>query len=619
MSGVKSFKFPPKVQKNIITYLDSRYQDFPIQLQRERCENIDKALQLESDARRRNDEGSVTRDYYTDTEIPTVRSPVNKVANFLIDLFVGPRIFEVVSENPEYKPAVKQFNAIIEENSKATNWGKELVVLLRDISKYHYAGISCNWEREEVLSIVNDSTTPTSNTSGASVKSIGREGNKLDRLDPYNTGYDTSVPINEVHTRGEYSFTIERVSRVDLFKMITNLKLGNNKVMNEDKIWQNQQTTPHRYYSPEVRTVYDTEIQGNGWLDFFGGNGFQPAGTGHIQELKKTGKGGRYELIKLSCRIIPSMFGMNVPAANSVQIWKFYIVNWTTLIYAERQTNAHNYLDTIFVQINEEGLGEQSKSNAEFLIPIQNLATSTHDARLAGLKRQVSDRALYDSTRINRKHVTSERPDAKIPVKPSLTSPGIDGAYRQIPYNDNTAAGLYQELQFLDNMANRTVGLNNPQQGAFQKGNKTLGEFNEVMNNADDDLRTIGKLVESTAMVPIKTIIKTNILQYQPVKDIVTETGESINVNPVEIRKAALQFKLADGLISKDTLLDLPTANSLLNLVLSVPALQQEYNLSKLVDHIMSSVGFDTAQFNNGGTGGPQPQPQPQGDSNANQ
>lgn len=600
MATRNSFKLNKKAQANIIAYVRSRFQLSNIQSFRQRLERIDKAIQLESELRRKD-----RTDYFQDTEIAVLNRPIGKIRNFLIDTFISsPYVFEAFSREPQFAQAVREMNAINEENAAASDWVRELILYFTDLAKYPKAAMECYWEAEEAFSIATDSADGDQRT-GAALKVVNREGNVLKRWDMYNTFHDATVPINKVHSKGEYAGHIERVSMVDLHQYLKNLKILGPHVMNEDDVWDCG-SSEEQYYVPNVAPIYDAEESNTGWAAFF--EGIWPTMP---STTRQTVKGRTYERITVYARIIPSMLGMNVPAKDRVQIWKFVLVNWNTLVYAERQSTAHGYIPAIFSQVKDEGIKEQSKSPAELLVPVQNLSTHLHDSRLASLKRAIGDRALYDSGRIDKKHVNSQQPDAKIPVKPSMLKGTIQDAYWPIPFNDSLAGSYYQEIGFLRQQADDTIGLNAPQQGMFQRGNKTLGEFNEVMSNANEDLRTIAKLIESTTMVPLKMIIKTNILQFQP-PTIITSSimGAQIQVNPVELRRTAVNFKLADGLIGKEEILDTQTAQAMLQLLLQVPELRDTYgtDLRMLVDQIFNSIRFDTSKFSNGGQGGQAPQ-----------
>ena len=598
MPASSSFKLNKQAQGNVVNYLQHVFKRFDITTARQRYEKVDKAMQLESENRRKK-----VKDYFDDIEQPILDGPTSAMANFLIDTFVtSPSIFEVVTDKFDKNKIARQMNLVNKENNSASGWTRELILFFRDLPKYNFGGMEVTWRAQETTEVVNDIEGDT--RTGAAVKMAQREGNELKRLDPYNTFYDSTVDVNRVHKDGEFSGYIERMSMIRLKKYIDDLKIvQGNHLMNEDSVWSKGGTNPTHYCSPSIVPEKDLDNNNNGYLSFFG------VTPGMKSDLPKR-MDYTYEVTTLYARIIPEMFGIKVPAARSVQIWKFVIVNWDTVLYAEKQTNIHNNLPTILSQIDEQGIKQQVKSKAEKLIPYQNLSTKYYDLRVAGLVRSISDRLLYDKTRIRKEDIDSDNPKAKIAVKPDILNGGISNSVERLEYSDTMGPTFLNEIGFLDTRADKVAGLNQPQQGIMQRGNRTLGEFNEVMANADDDLRTWGKLVETQAMEPIKTIIKANMFQFLPNLDITdSATGERVAINPTEIREAMLDFKMADGLVTRDVILDLPTARAAFELILQSPALQQLYGpvLPQLVERIFSSVGFDLgdlrmqAQEANGG------------------
>ncbi len=591
-------KISEESQELLVNYVNICFERFRIETARTRYERIDKALQLEDTERRKEIEH-----YYDDIVMPAAKAPVRKIGNFLIDIFVSKATpFEVVSSKVENAPAVKQFNTVLEENAKTSKWNRELVLFFKDLPKYNIGVISAEWVTHG-LSLVSNSPDITS--SASKVTAATRSGNVLKRWDLYNTFYDTTVDPSQVTDRGDFAGYVERFTATRLHKYLSDLKLsiGVATLLNEDKIFTSQGTaTSNRYYTPNVATANSVTTEPtNMELLFSGARGTAPLASG--SKDAQMDPAGMYEVAFVYVRIVPSIFKMKEPGEDEVCIYKLHLLNWNLLIAVERVTNAHNVFPVVFCQIDEEGIGDQVKSAAELLLPLQNLQTKYYDARVKGLNRSVNDRALYDQSRIDKKHMDDNNPSSKIPVRPNLLNPSIAGAYQQIPFQDNLASTMLNEVSFLDKVAQRTSGINDPQQGMFQKGNKTLGEFNEVMANADDDLRTWAKLVESQALSTLKYIIKINTMQYQASTAITTAGEEgTVDVNPMQLRAAAMDFKVADGLISKDTILDMPTARSFFELLLQSPQLQQYYGekLPQMVDYIFTSVGFDTSQFKSG-------------------
>jgi hypothetical protein len=256
-----------------------------------------------------------------------------------------------------------------------------------------------------------------------------------------------------------------------------------------------------------------------------------------------------YEVTTIYARILPSDFKLRVPAPNTPQVWKFIVVNNSVLIYAERQTNAHGYLPILIGQPNEDGLDYQTKSLATNVKPIQEITTAMWNSVIAARRRAISDRGIFDPSRIDAAHINSDNPAAKIPVRPSAYGKNVAEAYFPIPFRDDQSGILMQETQSLLQMANVISGQNPARQGQFVKGNKTLHEFQTVMNNANGRDQLCSMLMEAQFFTPMKEILKINILQYQGGVSLYNRDMQvEVAIDPIKLRKAVLEFKISDGL-----------------------------------------------------------------------
>lgn len=565
-----------------------RYLDFNMSAVRNRLATIDKAVQLEMDSRREKVES-----YYDDTMVPIVDSPVTTTTGFLVDLYLSnPAIFEVVSKDTKAKEVVATMQAIMAENANATGWTREFANFFRAAVKYNVAGLDASWEGEQAVQVV-DSLGAGANSSGASTDVVTRQGNRVRAKDMYNTFYDTSVDASQVHRYGEFVGEIESISMVELTRRLQNMKLSDGQTMNEDRVWSCSASVTNQYHVPDIVKDRNTS-RNDAFSQFFGS-------TVPKAEGKKSFSTNRYEVVTFCARIIPSMFGITtsmLPGADKLQIWKLVMVNWDTLIYAEKQVNAHNYLPSVICQPLEDGIGEQVKSLAEKGIPMQNLATKLYDARIASLRRAVSDRGVYMQGVIDKKDIDSANPRANIPMRPNVFTKDVRQAYTAIPYRDDVGSVFLSEVNFLQRLADAATLSNKPQQGQFQKGNKTAQEYNDVMNNADTNSRVMALLIESQVMQPLKTIIKTNILQFQDIgAEVVTPDGKALTVDTSTLRSTVTQFKLADGLRTKNSIIDPAVLDRLMQLLMTVPGLQQQYSLPQLIDYLMGLDGVDLSQF----------------------
>ena len=164
---------------------------------------------------------------------------------------------------------------------------------------------------------------------------------------------------------------------------------------------------------------------------------------------------------------------MRLPQPNTPQIFKLIIINHQHLIYVERQTNAHNRLPMLFGSPLEDGLSYQTKSSAQNVTPIQDVASAMMNSVIHARRRAISDRGLYDPSRVSENNINSDNPSAKIPVRPAAYGKPLSEAYYPIPFRDDQSGTLLQEMGTVIKLSDVILGQNPARQGQFVKGNKT--------------------------------------------------------------------------------------------------------------------------------------------------
>lgn len=295
---------------------------------------------------------------------------------------------------------------------------------------------------------------------------------------------------------------------------------------------------------------------------------------------------------------MPADFGIASAAAHVPQIWKFVIINNSVLIYAERQTNAHNLLPILFVQPLEDGLGYQTKSLAQNSEPFQMVGSALVNSAIAARRRAIADRGLYDPTRVDAKHINNESASAKIPVKPAAYGKPLSEAYYPIPYRDEQSAQAMSDLQMMYRMNEQITGQNQAQQGQFVKGNKTLFEYQDIMSNASGRSQAISILLETQFFTPLKELLKLNILQYQQTAEVFNrEHEEVVPIDPIALRQATLAFKVSDGLVPASKQMNTEAFQSAVQTIAAVPQLAQAYNIGPMFSYLFKSQRADVAQF----------------------
>ena len=591
------FKLAQKSQAGIMEFHRQCYNMLNQQWNlREQMREIDLQYMREKDwtkeqnrAKAANKAGDSTR--YQNIVIPVVMPQVETATTYQSSVFLtGEPLFGVVS-SPQYQDQALMLETVIEENATRGGWVREFMQHFRDGFKYNLAAVEVGWGRKVTAALEQDPTY----TSGkeAKPKEVIWEGNTIKRLDMYNTFFDARVAPTKMHEEGEFAGWTEIMSRIALKKFIA--ELPDKMVENVVKAFESGLgTVPlagvgniQSYYVPDINRSAILEKNIRGGIDWLAWAGISGAGKANSIQYKNV-----YEVTTLYARILPSDFDIRVPAANTPQVWKFIIVNHQVLIYAERLTNAHGFIPILFSQPYEDGLAYQTKSLAQNAQPFQEVSTALMGSVLASRRRAISDRGLYDPSRVSEANINSANPSAKIPVKPAAYGKPLNEAYYPIPFNDSESPMMMQQIQVLNAMANQTSGQNPARQGQFVKGNKTLHEFENVMNNANGRDQMVSMLYEAQLFTPLKTILKANTIQYQGGITVFNrQQDRDVEVDPVALRKAIMEFKVSDGLTPADKLANTEVMMVAMQQIGSSPQIAAGYNVAPLFSYLMKLSG----------------------------
>lgn len=564
---------------------------------REQMRKIDLAYIREADLSTEHQRAKIANRYgdksrFQNITVPVVMPMVESAVTYQSAVFLqGQPIFGVVS-NPQNIDAALQMETIIDNQATIGGWVRQLILAFRDGFKYNLMAVEVTWNQKTVASL---ETNLSYSLTQAKPKESIWEGNTLERLDPYNLIYDMRVPLPEVHVRGDYAGYTKLMSRIGLKSFIASLPMhlkDNVKAAFESGLGESSSSYGvESFYTPQINSgalaQVDPKISFN-WESWAGIAGID----------SKIKYRDIYEVTTLYARILPSDFLLSVPARNTPQIWKFIIVNHRVIIYAERCTNAHDYLHIIFGQPLEDGLGLQTKSLATNVEPVQDITSAMWNSVIAARRRAISDRGIYDPSRITSAHINNDNPSAKIPVRPAAYGKPVADAYYPIPFRDDQSGLLMQETQQLIQMGNLISGQNPVRQGQFVKGNKTQHEFQSVMSNANGRDQLTAMMLESQFFTPIKEILKINVLQYQGGATLYNkEMQQSVEIDPIALRKTVMEFKVSDGLIPTDKLIHADTMQTALQVIGSSPQIASRYNLGPLFSYFIKTQGGRISEF----------------------
>lgn len=567
---------------------------------RDSMRKIDLAYMRETDyteeqwkAKMANARGDLTK--FQNIVLPVIQPQVENAVTYQQSVFLtGYPIFSAVSV-PEFSSEATQMDTIIGEQQDKGNWTHELLTCIRDGLKYNLMAAEVSWDAEVTYSLETD--IGYRDAKEGKPKEVLWEGNKITRMDLYNTFWDTRVSPKDIATKGEFAGYNKLMSRV-AFKAFA-LTLPSR--MNMTKAFESGLSAPisglgsggiHGYYYPQLNPEASIDINSITAMNWAHWAGF-------TDDQSKIRYHDMYQVMTLYARIIPSDFNFTgVPGQNTPQVWKFIIVNNQVVIYAERLTNAHNYIPIIFSQPLDDGLAYQTKSFAKNVQPIQDITTALSNSSIAARRRAISDRMLFDPSRVSAAAINNDSPTAKIPVRPSAYNQELSKAVYPIPFRDDQFQINMAEIQNYRQMANEISGLNPARQGQFVKGNKTLGEFDTVMGNANGRDQTLALTLEGNFFKPIKMIVKSNILQYQGGTSLYDRNSETtVIIDPVALRKANLVMKISDGLEPSSKLINGDVLAQATQTLAQAPQIGAEYNVGDMFAYLFESTGLKLGQF----------------------
>lgn len=571
-------------QTNIINYIKhlithrSRLSD-----RRDRFKVVDQKMQLEYDRAARG----AKSEYKNDHRPPVLLSHLEAAYAFYVDLFAnGDPIFQIVGD-PSQREVITQMQLKVDQDIEEFMYQSSISKALRDALKYDECSLEIDWEARYLPTLGS-----SDNEGRATLGDKNRfEGNRLKYISPYNTFYDETVDHSRRHIDGTHVGYFENVTLPVLHREITSLVSIGKKVMNYQEVYytSNTGTTNRNYMTPAIGS---NEAAANDTLGLRNLFEFQAGSNARDKQYENYKES--YERTTVYLRFIPYMFGINCPDSTRVQIFKFVIINMNTMILAERVTNVQQYFPVFTAQLNDENLGAGvSKSMAELLMPTQNLSEEMSDLTLSLLYKANGDKLIYDARVVSKADIESRKPDAKIPARPSAIGRGLSESVLPLR-SDASAVNIVERIQqtLVQDAANIT-GQNNASRGQFQKGNKTLQEYNDVMSNAEAIKYVKAILLESTFFTPIKNMVRNNILQYMTAGE-VSVRGKKANVDPVEFRKAALSFRVADGLKNVERLAKTGAMQEAMSLLLpqAEMALAQGYDVFAIALQYLFNKGL---------------------------
>ena len=527
------------------------------------------------------------RERFVDIDVPLLVSQVDTGVGYLADLYLsGYPIFPVVSE-PKDREEAEYIESLIDKHATVGKYPQELLKFFYDATKYNFAPLLCEWDYIRHFIRASDFDAGHEGKPSMNQQEIGYT--KLQRLDPYNTFYDWTVDPSRISSDGDFAGYIEQVTPTKLHRLIEKLETQPGHLMNSAKVFETSLTDSYYYVHPQVSEYITSKNKEFTWENYFA----------EQTQRKTTGatSSGLHEISVMYKRLVPGDYKIPAPDdyKKRLRIYKIVIVDHQHVLYVEPVYSALEHLPILVGAPRDDGLGLQTQSTAESVIPMQTAASALVNIRFHGARRAINDRALYDSSMIDGQDLNNPSPTAKIAAKQnSLSQKRLSDAYFSIPFDPRGTDTVLRDALMIGDWTNELNGMNRAQQGQFQKGNKTMDEFSTVMSNAEMRQRLPAIMLEHQVFMPLKNMLKLNIWRYASGEAIRSQaTGHVLQMDLNQMDQAIFDFRVADGYLPKSKLANTEMLTAGMQMIQSSEPLQHAYGamLPEIVAHMMSLGG----------------------------
>lgn len=566
---------------------------------RQKMDAIDVAYARYQEAARKGDQAGVdsagqvacgvTR---KDIVNPIVISNVQSMVAYWSEVFLSgyPR-FPVVS-TADKKNQAEALEGILQDHVTLSQTDAELQVLFNDLAKYNIGAAEVLWDP---IATYNPTIVATDPNSARDVKYDTKHINKIKRLNLRNVVMDPLVEPSKVSAEGEFIGYTELYNRPKLKKLLN--YLTNEGKLIHPSLANKALTSVMRhdlYVRDPILSIYGAAQNAQGTMDWDSWGGFTPTVPEGMIKVPYNGQ-GMYAVSYIYARTIPTDLLLNVPNKNSPQIWRYTLVNGEILVAAEKINSAFDMFPIYVTQALEDGMSLQTQSYAEMTMPIQEATTRLFNIRFQAANRAIQDRGLYNPDMIRPSDINSPIPSAKIPVKvQALAENGIGNAYQPLPFDARGTEGVVQDAMLINSWQKELTGQNDASRGQFQKGNKTMEEFNTIMGNSENRGRLSALVIAQRLFAPMKEQLKLNLLQFGEDTTILSPRSKKpVKLSVEELIAANLQFEVADGYTPKSKMASTDMLMGLINLIGTSPVLQQTYGpqLPAIVAHLAQLGG----------------------------
>lgn len=506
----------------------------------------------------------------TDTVIGLIVSQLDEALTFLATVLAPEEGLYTAISTAEKQQTAKGFSTLMNKHGAKFSHFTEIMRGLLNGMKYNFGGWEVDWVEKYGNKVKND------RVGGPEVipNEIIFSGNSHNAFDPYNFGYDPSVEPTKVAEEGEFYYTIALKREFAIEKNVQN------KVYFNFEHVKKNTNVKKTYYEdkPDIRADEFNSDYKTSWF------GILSMGQG-----KKITQG--HEEVTITAWISPSMFGL--ASKKEFELWRFVILNGTTVVRGVRLNNAHGQLPVGITTPIDDQMFPQTKSYAELLVPYQRFASFQLNMHQRSSRKKLGGFTIFNQRLLPQ--LANEDADM-MGGKFGFDTSDPDFDVRKAIWQSNDGpetAGTLQDIERMDALMQKILPTDLLKQVAGLE-RATQYQAAATVQGANRRNLKIARVIDQQALSPLRTMQMYNILEFQKSMTILDPDGNEVEINPEDFRETDLEFQVHSGLRGLDKLALILHIKDVLNSILQNQDAAATFDVPKIINYWTTLIGDNT-------------------------
>lgn len=507
----------------------------------------------------------------TDEKLSMLFSQIDEALTYLLTLLAPDEaIYSAIAPKDQQKIA-DGFAKLMNEHAEYFGHYRNLGLFLLCTLKYNFGGFGVHWREVEGNVLQDDAVTGDI----TSVPQIVQQGNELLAYNPYNLFIDNSISPVDLPRLGEYYGYVELHTPFRLRMMENVGELYNIKSFLEKPAGQF-----HWYaHMPETRTSLVNNSKITDWVGVF------TQTYGHVESAQM------HEIVPSFFWLVPKQFGLS--ESENYEIWRIILGSDSHILSAKHMENAHGLLPIAVAMPYEDFFGWQTRGAAERLIPHQRFGSYVLNTHQRTVRKKLYGLTVYDENIIPlMKSAEVDLAGGKIPA--NTQGQDIDLRKKIVQFTDGPdTTRTLENIKIMHDMMQDILPTNMQQQVAGLE-RATQYQAAALVQSANRRNLKIAKIINSQAMDKARFMQMYNIFQYQKAVEILTESGDIIEVDPKKFRTTKIVFTISDGLKGLDKLSLIMHMKDIINTVVQSQQASSQADIMALIDYWSTLIGDNT-------------------------